>query len=470
PPEPDVHFAYSDDNGSFARATMRCVGAGLCRKYSGGTMCPSYKATHEEKHSTRGRARILYEMLEGETITDGFRSEEVADALDLCLSCKGCATDCPVSVDMATYKAEFLSKHYKRRLRPLAAYSMGLIMFWARAASLMPGVVNALVRMPVVGSLIKRAGGLTTERSMPPFPRESFRSWFGERATVNPHADPVVLFADTFNDYLHPEVLKACVRVLEEAGYRVEVPQGFLCCGRPLYDYGMLATAEKFWRRNLSGLRSHIHSGVPIVVAEPSCLAGFRDELPKLFPRDEDAKRLSHQAIGLEGFLAEHASEWELPRLHRKALVHIHCHQEATVGQSADEEILDRLGLDYEVLDSGCCGLAGSFGFEADHHQISVEIAEQALLPAFREAAPETLLISDGFSCKTQVAQLSDRRPLHLAQVIAMAMDEGSRGPSGKGAPESGYPDVAAARLGRGGLVGAALVIAGVAVQIWSSR
>ncbi|MGI8727051.1 MAG: FAD-binding and (Fe-S)-binding domain-containing protein [Solirubrobacterales bacterium] len=463
PPEPDVHFAYSDDNGSFARATMRCVGAGLCRKHSGGTMCPSYKATHEEKHSTRGRARILYEMLEGETITDGFRSEEVADALDLCLSCKGCATDCPVSVDMATYKAEFLSKHYKGRLRPLAAYSMGLIMFHARAASLAPGLANALTGAPVIGDLIKRAGGLTTERGMPPFAGQTFRSWFADRAAVNPHADPVALFADTFNDYLHPEVLKACVRVLEAAGYRVEVPQGFLCCGRPLYDYGMLDTAEKFWRRNLSGLRKHIHLGVPIVVAEPSCLAGFRDELPKLFPRDEDAKRLAHQACGLEGFLSEHASEWELPRLDRKALVHIHCHQEATVGQSADEEILDRLGLDYEVLDSGCCGLAGSFGFEADHHDISVQIAEQVLLPAFRDAPAETLLVSDGFSCKTQVAQLSERRPLHLAQVIAMAIDEGPSGPSGAANPEAGYLDVEPAQIGSGALIGAA-ALAGLAV------
>jgi Fe-S oxidoreductase len=441
PPEPETHFSYGEDGGSFAHAALRCVGAGKCRDDSTGTMCPSFVATRDERHTTRGRARALYEMLQGDVITDGFRSEAVNEALDLCLSCKGCKTDCPVSVDMATYKAEFLSKHYKRRLRPLPAYSMGLIMFWARLAARMPRLANFATQTPGISALVKRMGGLTAERPMPPFATETFKDWFAARGTVNPGGDPVVLFPDTFNNFLHPEPLKATVEVLEAAGFRVEVPQPALCCGRPLYDYGMLDTAKRFWRRMLDELRPSIQAGVPMVGAEPSCLAAFRDELPNLFPHDEDAKRLSLQSLTLAEFLTLHAPDWEPPRLDRRALVHVHCHQEATAGSSAEEKLFERMGLDFEVLDSGCCGLAGSFGFEADHHDVSVDIAKARLLPLIEGADAETVLISDGFSCKTQVEQLSGRRLLHTAQVLKMAIDHGPQGVRGP-LPERAYPDL----------------------------
>jgi FAD/FMN-containing dehydrogenase/Fe-S oxidoreductase len=423
PPQPKTHFAFGEDGGSFAHAALRCVGAGKCRNADTGTMCPSFSVTKDEEHTTRGRARILYEMLEGTTITDGFRSEDVKEALDLCLSCKGCKGDCPVSVDMATYKSEFLSHHYKRRLRPLPAYTIGLIMFHARAAARAPRLVNFLTHAPGISRLVKRAGGISPAREVPRFARQTFMDWFAGRGAVNPHADPVLLFPDTFNNFLHPETMKAATEVIEDAGFRVVVPERQLCCGRPLYDYGMLDTAKRFWRRNLDTLAPYIREGVPLVGIEPSCVTAFRDELPGLMGADEDAKRLSLQALTLAELLQEHAKDWDAPRLDRKALIHGHCHQEAVMGMSAEKELYERLGLDFEVLDSGCCGLAGSFGFEKDHDGISREIADQRLLPMLREAPENTLLIADGFSCKTQIEQLTDYRPLHTAQVIKLAME-----------------------------------------------
>jgi Fe-S oxidoreductase len=435
-----LHFAYTEDGGSFAHAALRCVGAGACRDTSSGTMCPSYMATRDEQHTTRGRSRILYEMLEGDTITDGFRSKDVEQALDLCLSCKGCKGDCPVSVDMATYKAEFLSKHYKRRLRPRAAYSMGLIMLHARLASHVPRLANAALAAPVLGPLLKRAGGISPQREMPRFPQETFTDWFARRGVVNPGGDPVLLFPDTFNRFLHPEPMKATAEVLEAAGFRVVLPDGPVCCGRPLYDYGMLTTAQRFLRSLVSTLGPHARAGVPIVGVEPSCVAVFRDELPGMLPHDEDAKRLSLQTLTLAEFLEQHAPDWEPPPLRRKALVHGHCHQKAIMGMSAEEKLYKRMGLDATLLDSGCCGLAGSFGFEAEHHDISVAIAEHKLLPLIADAPSDTLLIADGFSCKTQIEQLTDRRALHTAQVMKMALDLGPQGVPGA-KPEQRYPD-----------------------------
>jgi FAD/FMN-containing dehydrogenase/Fe-S oxidoreductase len=440
PREPQTHFAYSNDKGSFSHATMRCVGAGKCRDTESGTMCPSYMVTLDEQHSTRGRARILYEMLQGDVITDGFRSKEVHEALDLCLSCKGCKGDCPVNVDMATYKAEFLSKHYKRRLRPLAAYSMGLVMFWARIASRIPRLANALTRIPLLGGLLKRLAGLSPKREAPPFARETFRSWFRKRGAVNPDGPPVVLFPDTFNEHLHPGTAKSATHVLEAAGFRVIVPEGFLCCGRPLYDYGMLDTAKLLLKRLMSRLTPYARAGVPIVGLEPSCVAALRDELPAMLVHDEDATRIATGTMTLAEFLTEHAEDWQMPRLERRAIVHGHCHQEAVMGMDADRKLLDRLGLDYEVLDSGCCGLAGSFGFEADKYDISVAVGERRLLPAVRQAPADSLILADGFSCRTQIEQLTDRRAIHIAEAIELAMEHGERGPAtpvSEAAPEA---------------------------------
>jgi FAD/FMN-containing dehydrogenase/Fe-S oxidoreductase len=468
PPQPSpLHFSYPEDGGSFAHAALRCVGAGKCRDTSSGTMCPSYMVTLDEEHTTRGRARILYEMLEGDTITDGFKSKEVHEALDLCLSCKGCKGDCPVNVDMATYKAEFLSKYFKGRLRPPEAYTMGLIMVHARLAAKMPRLANAVASL----SLVKRLGGIAPQRDMPPFAPETFQAWFERRGTVNPHGDPVVLFPDTFNNFLHPEPMKATVEVLEAAGFRVLLPAQPVCCGRPLYDYGMLPTARRFLRRLVDVLGPYAQAGTHIVGVEPSCVAVFRDELVNMLPHDEDAKRISLQTLTLAEFLQQHAADWDVPKLRRKALVHGHCHQKAVMGMSAEQKLYERMGLDAQMLDSGCCGMAGSFGFEAGHYDISVKVGEHKLLPIVRDASPETLLIADGFSCKTQVEQLTDRRPLHTAQVIKMAMEHGPEGLASEH-PERAYPDVRlnGAHNGRGAAIAAGATVAIAAAGAAAAR
>jgi FAD/FMN-containing dehydrogenase/Fe-S oxidoreductase len=442
PPEPETYFSYQEDGGSFAAATMRCVGVGRCRDVTSGTMCPSYMVTLEEEHNTRGRSRILHEMLTGDVIKDGFKSDDVFDALDLCLSCKGCKGDCPVKVDMATYKAEFLSKYYRGRLRPRYAYTLGLIMLHARIAQHVPRLANLVTHTPVLKELVQKAGGITPEREMPPFAPQTFKAWFEEREPVNPDAPPVVLFPDTFNNYLHPETMKAAVEVLEAAGYRVIVPQQPLCCGRPLFDYGMLDTAKVFFGRLVDALRPYAREGIKVVSVEPSCVAAFRDELPNMFPHDEDARRLTKNTLTLAEFLVNE-EDYEPPRLNRKAIVHGHCHHKAVMGLGAENELYERIGLDYEVLDSGCCGLAGSWGFEEDKYDLSMRIGERRLLPAARDAGEETIILADGFSCKTQIEHGTDRRALHTAQVLKMALDFGPEGTPRGERPEHGYPDVA---------------------------
>jgi FAD/FMN-containing dehydrogenase/Fe-S oxidoreductase len=439
PPVPETHFAFTHEGGSFVDAAMRCVGVGACRREGGGTMCPSYMVTREEMHSTRGRARLLFEMLQGPPLEDGWREDPVHDALELCLACKGCKSDCPVDVDMATYKSEFYSHYYKRRLRPRAAYSMGLIHLWARVASRIPRIANFLTHAPLLGSTLKKLGGIATQREAPVFADESFTSWFAGREAGNSDADRVILWPDTFNNYFHPEVAKAAVEVLEHIGYRVEVPNRRLCCGRPLYDYGMLPTAKRLLHETLEALRDDIRRGTPIVGLEPSCVAVFRDELTNLFPKDEDANRLQQRFFTFAEFLDQ--TGWEPPRLERNVIVHGHCHHAAIMGLDPDRKLLDRMNARYEMLDSGCCGLAGSFGFEAgDKYEVSVKAGERALLPSVRAAGDRTIVMTDGFSCKTQIDELTDRRALHLAQVVQMALRDGPGG-ADSDRPEDDYPD-----------------------------
>jgi FAD/FMN-containing dehydrogenase/Fe-S oxidoreductase len=434
-----THFGYPEDHGSFAHAAFRCQGIGKCRRTGGGTMCPSYMVTREERHTTRGRARILFEMLNGQEL-EPWRSEEVLEALDLCLSCKGCKSECPVNVDMATYKAEFLSHHYRGRLRPRAAYAMGLIPWWARLASRTPRLANRATHAPVLGALVKRAGGIAPERQVPVFAEEPFTSWFRRRPPTEAVRDAprVILWPDTFTNFFHPDIGKAHVEVMEAVGRRVTVPDRPLCCGRPLYDYGMLNLAKRLWRRVLDALRSDIREGVPLIGMEPSCLAAFRDELPNLFPYDQDAKRLSGQAQMLSEFLVR-VPGWKPPRLEgRRALVQGHCHHRAIMTLDRERELLDGLGLDYELPDSGCCGMAGSFGFEAgDKYRVAQAVGERVILPKVREAPGDTLIVADGFSCRTQIEGGTGRTPLHLAQVLRMAL-HASGGSSGEPAEDPG--------------------------------
>lgn len=423
PPDVKTHFQYPRE-GSFSRAALRCVGVGKCRRHKDGTMCPSYMVTLEEKHSTRGRARLLFEMLEGEAIQDGWRSDAVKEALDLCLACKGCKGECPVNVDMATYKAEFLSHYYDHKRRPRGAYAFGFIPVWARLAAYAPWLANFLNKAPVFSSLAKAAAGITNEREIPEFAPYTFKDWFRKRKTAKTAGREVVLWADTFNNHFHPTTAQAAVEVLEAAGFKVKVPLMNICCGRPLYDYGFLDVAKAWLCRIIEELREDIRAGTPVIVLEPSCASVFRDELLNLFPHDEDAKRLASETLLLTEFLQKHAPDFEWPKLNRKAIVHGHCHQKSVLGMKSEEELLAKLEIDYEVLDSGCCGMAGAFGFEeGEHYDVSIKCAQRVLLPAVEAAAKETLILADGFSCREQVSQLSDRKPLHVAQVLKMALD-----------------------------------------------
>jgi FAD/FMN-containing dehydrogenase/Fe-S oxidoreductase len=439
PVDPPTYFRFPDDRGSFARAAIRCVGVGKCRRENGGTMCPSYMVTREEKHSTRGRARLLWEMLEGQVIgKNGWRDEHVKDALDLCLACKGCKSDCPVNVDMATYKAEFLAHYYNGRLRPLHAYAFGLIHVWSRFAQLAPSLVNFINRAPLISRLTKAMIGVAPARTMPAFAPESFKSWFARRPVHNQGAKRVLLWPDTFNNYFHPATAKAAVEVLESAGFQVIVPRADLCCGRPLYDYGMLVRAKRWLAQILDVLGDEIEAGTPMIGLEPSCTAVFRDELRQFFPDHKIASRLGEQTFTLAEFLEKHAAGYDLPKLQRKVLLHGHCHQKAIMKMDCEKKLFDEMELDCELLDSGCCGMAGAFGFEKDHYEISIACGERMLLPAVRTAARDTLIIADGFSCREQVRQTTDRIPLHTAEVLKMALAQGPHGPSGN-FPERSY-------------------------------
>jgi FAD/FMN-containing dehydrogenase/Fe-S oxidoreductase len=421
PPAPATHFQFPEDGGSFAHAALRCVGVGKCRRHEGGTMCPSYMVTREEEHATRGRARLLFEMLNGDELGDGWRSEAVKEALDLCLACKGCKHDCPVNVDMATYKAEFLSHYWDGRLRPRSAYAFGLIPWWARLASWAPDVVNLLARTPGLAAIGKRLAGMAPERPIPRFAPRTFRALFRARGARGADGGRrVILWPDTFNDHFHPETAMAAVEVLEAAGCHVVVPDRHLCCGRPLYDYGMLDRAKAFLLDVLDALRAEIRAGVPVVGLEPSCVAVFRDEMRSLLPHDEDAQRLAAQTYLLSEYLV-HVG-WRPPRLERRAVVHGHCHHKSVLGFDAEKTLLTQLGLDHEVLDSGCCGMAGAFGFERGKYDVSVACGERVLLPAVRGAGDDELIVADGFSCRTQIEQLTGRRAVHVADVVAMAL------------------------------------------------
>jgi FAD/FMN-containing dehydrogenase/Fe-S oxidoreductase len=424
PPQPQTYFHFKEDRFSFARATLRCVGVGKCRREGGGTMCPSYMATREERHSTRGRTRLLFEMLEGNPLDDGWKSDHVKEALDLCLSCKGCKGDCPVNVDMATYKSEFLAHYYEGRLRPRQAYVSGLIHWWARIAEKMPATANFFTQSPGLNALAKLAAGYSQKRRIPRFAPRTFKQWFRSRGPRFTNGPKVILWADTFNDHFTPKVAQAAVEVLEHAGFHVLVPEQDLCCGRPLYDYGMLPLAKKWVEDILNTLRPEIRSGTPVIGLEPSCISVFRDEMTDLLHGNEDADRLKEQSYMLGEFLSRKVPEYQPPRLEGRAIVHGHCHDKSVLDFGEESKLLQQTGLDIQVLESGCCGMAGAFGYEADHYDVSIKCGERALLPAVRRASANTFVIADGFSCREQIEQETDRRALHSAQILQIALNE----------------------------------------------
>jgi FAD/FMN-containing dehydrogenase/Fe-S oxidoreductase len=426
PWNPSTHFKFPEDNGSFARAALRCVGVGKCRRENGeghqDTMCPSFMVTHEEMHSTRGRAHLLWEMMNGEVIRDGWRDEHIKEALDLCLACKGCKGDCPVNVDVATYKAEFLSHYWEGRLRPVYAYAFGWIDKWARLASIAPGFANLFTQLPGLRALAKKAVGIPQQRQIPAFSPETFQSWFRKRDKRPSTGRKVLLWADTFNNYFMPETAQAAVGVLEDAGCEVEVLQRHLCCGRPLYDYGFLDMAKTYLHRNLDALQPYISSGTPMVVLEPSCCSVFRDEMKNLIPESDAARQLTENTFTLSEFLEKKLNGYKPPQVNRRAIVQGHCHHKAVMRLKEERVLMDKAGLDYQVLESGCCGMAGSFGYEQDKYKVSIDCGERALLPEVRRTGVSTIVIADGFSCKEQIAQETNRHALHLAEVLQMGL------------------------------------------------
>ena len=409
PPQLKTWFGFPADGGDPARAALRCVGVGECRK-DHGVMCPSYMATREEMHATRGRARLLWEAMKGEVLKGGWHEDGVKEALELCLSCKGCKGECPVKVDMATYKAEFLAHYYEHRMRPLNAYAFGYIDKWARLARFAPSLAS---RMANTG-IAKKALGIPAARTVPRFAKRPFTADFKSAG----HGMKVILWPDTFNNYFHPQVARAAADVLVRAGCEVHVPRQPLCCGRPLYEFGLLDSARAYLRRVLDALDADIRAGTPIIGLEPACVTVFREELPNLLAHDEQAMRLSRQVFLLSEFLARRAPPLAFGRIERRVLVHAHCHHQAVLKTDPLRELLERLGADFEILDSGCCGMAGSFGFEEAKYDVSVKCAERVLLPAVKRAAADTLVVTNGFSCRAQIEQLAGQRPLHVAELL----------------------------------------------------
>ncbi|GHH90767.1 hypothetical protein GCM10017779_12240 [Streptomyces capillispiralis] len=454
PREPvDVAFGYPADGGDFSAAVRRCVGVAKCRTASvsgPAVMCPSYRATGEEEHSTRGRARLLHEMLAGELVTDGWRSTEVRDALDLCLSCKGCRSDCPVGVDMATYKAEFLHHHYAGRRRPAAHYAMGWLPVWlgwvGRTRS--AGVVNGLASVGRLARVAKRLGGIAGEREIPRVAGETFTRWWRGRRVSTGDGRLVVLWPDTFTEHLSPSVGRAAVRVLEAVGLRVALPptlrpgrrpvgdarsrsalsllaarRGRVCCGLTYISTGQLDRARTVLRRTLDLLEPVLATDAPLVVLEPSCAAALRTDAPELLHDDPRAARLAARVLTFAETLERYAPDWTPPALDRPVTGQTHCHQHAVLGDAPDRRLRAAAGLTGE-LSGGCCGLAGNFGFEKGHYEVSAACAEDRLLPSVRQAPQDAVVLADGFSCRTQLEQLAGVRGRHLAEVLATALEE----------------------------------------------
>jgi Fe-S oxidoreductase len=419
PPQLDTWFAYPR-LGSFAADTIHCVGVGKCRRRNVGheVMCPSYLATGEEKHATRGRAHLLHEMVRGEVIRDGWDSEEVEDALSLCLACKGCKKDCPTGVDMATWKAEFRAHHYQHKRRPRSAWSMAHIHRWARLADHAPWLANFGIRTPGLAALSNWVAGVDQRRRMPAF-EPSFRKRF---RPFRQSGERVMLWPDTFNNHFRPDTAMAAARLLEAAGYEVVVPRRPLCCGRPLYDWGYLDEAKALWEETFVALKDVIAQRIPLIGLEPACTSAFKDELPALFPDRPDARHLSEQVLQFGDFVAANIDRFPDPRTGGEALLQVHCHHHAVIGFDREAAILARLGIAVERPPQGCCGMAGAFGFAEETRDISIRIGEREILPAVRQAKPDTLILADGFSCREQIEQETGRSTVHLAQLLEQRM------------------------------------------------
>ncbi len=427
PWDPPTRYAFPQDDGSFATASLRCVGVGKCRRTKDAFMCPSFLATRDEQHTTRGRAHMLFEMFRGDFITDGWQSEAVKDSLDLCLGCKGCKTECPINVDIDTYKSEFLSHHYQGRLRPRAHYFLGLIGYWARLAAAMPRLANLVTSLPGLRCLIKDAMGVARERPLPKFADQTFSAWFAARGSLVRGGQPVLLFPDAFNDHMDPAPLQAAVRVLEHWGFEVLAPGEKLVEVRSLLHYGMLTLGVRGLTQAVRVLAPYAEQDIPIVVLEPSVASVFREDAANLLPQDCEAQAVAKAVRLFSEFIEDR--KLPLPELDGPVLLHEHCHQKSVLSAQATRNALSRMGLAIEEPQIGCCGMAGSFGFDARHYPVSLKIAEENLLPAVRRTPLFVPIVADGFSCRTQIKDGTGRQARHLSEFIwdALAGDSPGR-------------------------------------------
>ena len=415
-------FQFPESQNSFARALMRCVGVGECRKHKGGTMCPSYRATMEEKHSTRGRARLLQEILEGNPINDKWKSKEVHEALDLCLSCKACVSECPVNVDMATYRAEFYHHYYKGKIRPLASFGMGLVHRWAPIASKFPRLVNFVTQTKGVRSIAKAVAGIHQKRDLPPIAKKTFRTeWNNKKTTGQIRA---ILWADTFNNYFTPTPLLAAANVLEKSGYEVVLPKKGLCCGRPYYDFGRLTEAKNMLAKVVEEIAPMFDERTWLVGIEPSCLSVFKEELVKLFPNDTRAKMISDRTMTLATFLKKHGHP-EI-ELEEDVAIHGHCHHKSVKSLNIYDEIevLKTSGRNVELLDDGCCGMAGAFGYEKKKYAVSEVIAQKGIVSHLAKTPERTIIAADGFSCRHQIAHFTERETITFPELVLKAINK----------------------------------------------
>ncbi len=422
PWQSETHFGFTRDEGSFSRATLRCVGVGKCRRVHDAFMCPSFLATREELHTTRGRAHMLFEMFRGDFVRDGWRSREVLEALSLCLGCKGCRGECPVEVDIATYKSEFLSHYYEGRLRPRAAYSMGLIGYWNELAGKAPVLAVILTQTPVLRSLAKLAAGIAQARPLPKYAPVNFYDWYSSQYSRVPGSwkrGEALLYPDYLNNYFFPVTMDATARILAGWGFRVLLPPRRPAALRPLLHYGMLDLTKREMERNIRMLAPYARAGIPIVHLEPSELSAYVDELPGLFPNDRDGQRVRDVSMLIGDLIIQ--KDLKLPRLEGKAVFHGHCHQKAVLNVESARQVLRRMGLEFEEPQPGCCGMSGSFGFETKSYHISKRISEEHLLPAVRKAGINTYIVADGFSCRSQILDGTGRQPFHLAELVQHA-------------------------------------------------
>ncbi|WP_092621677.1 FAD-binding and (Fe-S)-binding domain-containing protein [Jiangella sp. DSM 45060] len=427
-------LALHADDGDLTRAAHRCVGVGKCRAdnaATGGFMCPSYLATRDEKDSTRGRARVLQELTNGSLVTGGWRSPELAESLDLCLSCKACSRDCPAGVDIASLKSEVLYRKYRRRPRPISHYTLGWLPRWARLAARLPGPVNWVLGRPRLSRLALGLAGVDPRRSAPRFATTTFRRWWERRADrpANRTGEArqrrqVLLWADTFTDTMSPSLATATVELLESAGYDVLVPDAAACCGLPWISTGQLDGARRRLARTLDALHPYAAAGIPILGLEPSCTAVLRSDLQELLPGDARSRVVAGATHTLAELLRAPepvgpGASWTPPDLAGvTVVVQPHCHHHAVMGFDADLELLRRTGAAVAPI-SGCCGLAGNFGMERGHYDVSVAVARNGMLPALEAAPDDAVLLADGFSCRLQAGDLAGRRGLHLAELLA---------------------------------------------------